>query len=117
MLQITAVGYIAADPELKTVKTKNGDQQQVAKFTLLVNKRVSGEDRVNRINCSVWGPRSKTVDDYLTKGSQVTITGQGYVEAFERKDGTPGASLDVSVSEFTLPVKPKAAASEADMPF
>jgi single-strand DNA-binding protein len=115
MLQITAVGYLAADPELKTVKTKNGDQQ-VAKFTLLVNKRVSGEDRVNRLNCSVWGPRSKTVDDYLTKGSQVTITGQGYIEAFERKDGSPGACLDVSVAEFSLPVKPKAVADDS-MPF
>jgi single-strand DNA-binding protein len=112
MLQITAVGNLAADPELKTV----GDRE-VANFTLMVNKKVKGEEHTTVLRCAVWGPRAKVVDDYLTKGSQVTVTGQAYIETFERKDGSPGASLDVAVNDFTLPARQKAAADDADMPF
>jgi len=115
MLQITAVGNLAADPEIKTVPTKDGEQM-VANFTLLTSKRVKGEDRTTALRCAVWGPRAKVVDDFLTKGSQVTVTGQAYIETFERKDGTPGASLDVAVNDFTLPPKPKTVADD-DMPF
>lgn len=110
MLQITAVGNLAADPELKII----GDRE-VANFTILVNKKVKGEDRTTALRCAVWGPRAKVVDDYLTKGAQVTVTGQAYIETFERKDGTPGASLDVAVNDFTLPARSKVATDE--MPF
>jgi len=111
MLQITAVGNLAADPELKTI----GDRE-VANFTLMVNKKVKGEDHTTVLRCAVWGPRAKVVDDYLTKGAQVTVTGQAYVETFARKDGSPGAALDVAVNDFTLPPKPKSLATD-DMPF
>lgn len=110
MLQITAVGNLAADPDLKQV----GDRE-VANFTLMVNKKVKGEDQTTVLRCAVWGPRARIVDEYLTKGAQVTVTGQAYVETFERKDGTPGAALDVAVNDFTLPPKPKVAVD--DMPF
>lgn len=110
MLQITAVGNLAADPDLKQV----GDRE-VANFTLMVNKKVKGEDQTTVLRCAVWGPRARVVDEYLTKGAQVTVTGQAYVETFERKDGTPGAALDVAVNDFTLPPKPKVATD--DMPF
>ena len=112
MLQITAVGYLAADPDLKTISDR-----EVASFTLMVNKKVKGEDHVTVLRCTVWGPPSKVkvVDAYLTKGAQVTVTGQAYIETFERKDGSPGASLDVAVNDFTLPPRPRVA--EDDMPF
>jgi len=111
MLQITAVGNLAADPDLKQI----GDRE-VANFTLMVNKKVKGEDQTTVLRCAVWGPRARVVDEYLTKGAQVTVTGQAYVETFERKDGSPGAALDVAVNDFTLPPKPKSLATD-DMPF
>ena len=112
MLQITAVGNLAADPEVRTV----GDND-VANFTIICNKKIKGEDHTSALRCAVWGPRAKVVSDFLTKGSQVTVTGQAYIETFERKDGSPGASLDVAVNDFSLPPRPKAAADDADMPF
>ena len=115
MLQITAVGYLAADPELKTVNTLDGPRE-VTQFRLLVSKRVKGDELVSTLKCSVWGSRAKFADEYLTKGAQVTVTGQAYVETFERKDGSPGAALDVAVNDFTLPPKPKSLATD-DMPF
>lgn len=110
MLQVTAVGNLAADPELKTIK-----DTEVANFTLMVNKKIKGEDTISVIKCAVWGPRAKVVDDYLTKGAQVTVTGQAYVESFERKDGTPGGAINLSVTDFSLP--PKQKDSVENMPF
>jgi len=110
MLQVTAVGYLAADPEVKAV----GDNE-VANFTVLCNKKIKGDEHVSALRCAVWGPRSKVVADFLTKGSMVTVTGQAYIETYESKTGETRAQLNVAVNEFTLPPKPKV---ETDvMPF
>jgi single-strand DNA-binding protein len=113
MLQITAVGYLAANPDFR----ETGSGREVTNFRLLVNKKVQDDDIVNEIKCSVWGARAKVAADYLKVGSQITVTGQAYIETFDRKNGDKGACLNVNVNEFTLPVKPKAAADDADMPF
>jgi single stranded DNA-binding protein len=102
MLQVTAVGYLAADPEIKSV----GDNE-VANFTVLCNKKIKGDEHVSTLRCAVWGPRSKVVADFLAKGSQVTVTGQAYIETYESKTGEARAQLNVAVNEFSLPPKPK----------
>ena len=112
MLQITAVGYVAFDPESRTTNTG----LEVANFKLLVNKKIQELEVVNEIMCSVWGTRAKPVIDYIKRGSLITIVGQGYIETFTRKNGDPGACFNVNVNEFTLPARPKEVATE-DMPF
>lgn len=110
MLQISAVGYLAADPEIKTL----GDND-VANFTVLCNKKIKGDEHVSNLRCAVWGPRSKVVAEFLSKGSQVTVTGQAYVETYTTKAGEARAQLNVTVNEFSLPPKPKVESDE--MPF
>jgi len=112
MLQVTAVGYLAADPTLREFD----NDRQVANFRLLVNKTVKGDQVTNEIQCAVWGARAKVVMDYLRVGSQVTVTGQGLLESFMRKTGEPGACFNLAVSDFSLPPKPQTVAPE-DMPF
>ena len=110
MLQITAVGNLAADPETREV-----EENSVANFTIICNKKVKGEEHTTALRCAVWGPRAKVVSDYLTKGSQVTVTGQAYIETYETKKGETRSSLNVAVNDFTLPPKPRV---ESDaMPF
>jgi single-stranded DNA-binding protein len=53
------------------------------------------------------------VCDYLQKGSQVTVVGDGYVEQYERKDGDKGAKIVLRVNDFSLPPKAK----QIDTPF
>jgi single-stranded DNA-binding protein len=47
------------------------------------------------------------IGDYLLKGSQVTVTGDGYVEQYDRKDGDKGAKIVLRVNDFSLPPKAK----------
>ena len=100
MLTLTAVGNLARDPEIKTV----GDNE-VANFTVLCNRKNKNGDIVTQIDCSVWGKRSQVIADFLTKGSQVTVTGEGYVEQYDRKDGDKGAKIVLRVNDFGLPPK------------
>jgi single-strand DNA-binding protein len=97
MLNITAHGNLGKDPESKQV-----NDMQVASFSLAAR---TGKDETTWIDCTVWGKRAETVVNYLRKGDKITVAGNGKVRVYQKKDGTEGRSLDLRVSDFTLPPK------------
>ena len=97
MLNMTAHGNLVRDPELKEVGSS-----QVASFSIAAR---TGKDQTTWIDCSVWGKRADTVMQYLHKGDRVTVVGSGRIRTFDKKDGSEGKSLEVNVSDFTLPAK------------
>ena len=97
MLNITAHGNLGRDPEIKDVK-----DTQVAEFSLAAK---TGKDETTWINCTVWGKRVDVVKEYLHKGDRITVAGSGKITTYEKKDRTEGFSLDLNVSDFTLPPK------------
>lgn len=112
MLNITAHGNLGQDPELKDV-----GQSQVANFSLAAK---TGKDETTWINCQVWGKRADVAMQYLRKGSAITVVGRGKVRTYEKKDGSQGQSLELSVDQFTLPprtAQPAAPSSDEDVPF
>jgi len=114
MLNITAVGNLAADPRNNTV-----GQTDVTNFTILVNKKMKDQEYVTAVDCAVWGARAAVAAQYLTKGDRVTVAGDAHAETFERKDGSTGCKIVLRVTDFTLPARPaqQAAPSEAEMAF
>ena len=105
MLNITAHGNLGSDPELKDY-----NDTQVARFSLAAN---TGKDETTWINCSVWGKRVETVMQYLHKGDKITVAGSGKLQEYTRaKDNSKGSSLQLRVSDFTLPVKPEPASAD-----
>ena len=97
MLNMTAHGNLGRDPELKQT-----DKSQVASFSIAAR---TGKDQTTWIDCSVWGKRADTVMEYLHKGDRVTVVGSGRIRTFDKKDGSEGKSLELNVSDFTLPAK------------
>lgn len=97
MLNMTAHGNLGRDPELKQT-----DKSQVASFSIAAR---TGKDQTTWIDCSVWGKRAETVMSYLHKGDRVTVVGSGRIRTFDKKDGSEGKSLELNVSDFTLPAK------------
>jgi len=111
MLNITAVGNLAADP-----RTNTTSGSEVTNFTLLVNKKAKGQEIVTAIDCAVWGARAAVAAQYLTKGAQITVTGSSHTETFVRRDGSVGCKIVCNVNDFTLPARtaqPTQAASPA----
>jgi single-strand DNA-binding protein len=103
MLIVTVTGHVASDPRINTV-----GETEVANFTVYSNFKKGGEDITTAVDCAVWGKRSEVAGNYIKKGSLVTVSGSGYVEVYEKRDGTPGSKISMNVSDFTLPPKPKA---------
>ena len=97
MLSITAVGNLASDP----VQKETSQGTKVTNFRLLTDI----QDVTVQIDCTVWGNRGDVVMDYIKKGSQITVTGSGNLNTFEKRDGSAGSSIQVRVNDFTLPVK------------
>jgi single-strand DNA-binding protein len=114
MLNMTAVGNLAADPRSNTV-----GQTDVTNFTILVNKKMKDQEYVTAVDCAVWGARAAVAAQYLTKGDRVTVAGDAHAETFERKDGSTGCKIVLRVTDFTLPARPaqQAAPAEAEMAF
>ena len=96
MLNMTAHGNLGRDPELKEVGST-----QVASFSLAAR---TGKDETTWIDCSVWGKRADTVMEYLHKGDRITVAGSAKVRIYEKKkDNSEGKSLELNVTDFTLP--------------
>lgn len=104
MLNITAHGNLGKDPELKEF-----NDRQVANFSIAAR---TGKDETTWINCQVWGKRADTVMQYMHKGDKITVCGQGKLQEYDRKDGGKGYSLQLNVSDFTLPPRQSAADDE-----
>ena len=100
MFSVTAVGNLASDPVQKETTTGT----KVTNFTLLATI----QEETTQFDCAVWGNRGDVVMDYIKKGNQITISGSGSINTFERRDGSSGASIKVRVNDFSLPVRKSA---------
>lgn len=102
MLNITAYGNLDNDPEVKYLESGN----LVTRFPSKVNFSLAvrtGKDETTWLKCTVWGKRAQTAAEYLRKGAKITIAGQGKLKSYTRSDGTEEQSLNVNVTNFTLP--------------
>ena len=108
MLNITAHGNLGKDPELKQLPNS-----QVANFSLAC--RTSKGD-TTWINCQAWNKRADTVMKYLHKGDKITVCGNGKLRTFDKQDGSKDKSLELNVSDFTLPAR-ESNQIDAEVPF
>ena len=105
MLNITAVGRLGKDPELRT--TQKG--QEITSFSLAVNVYQNGEQQTEWIKCSLWGKRGEVFRQYVTKGSQVTVSGKAFHDTWAGKDGNV-TDFCIDVQDFSLPPREQPAA-------
>ena len=119
MLNITAVGRLGKDPELRT--TQKG--QEITSFSLGVSVFAKGEQQTVWLKCSIWGKRGETLRNYCSKGQQITISGKLFEDEWLNKDGETVKDLCVDVQDFSLPPREQPqqqaapAAVTADIPF
>lgn len=87
------VGYLGADPEERM--TSKG--KRVVVLRLGVKSRVGTKDETVWCKCNIWHNRYDKMLPYLKKGSGVIVAGDITLESYLSKDGTPQASLVISV--------------------
>ena len=100
--QITVVGNLTADPELRF--TPQG--APVANFTVASTPRVF-DKQANEwrdgdamfLNCQVWRNSAENVAESLTKGMRVIVQGQLRSRSFETREGEKRTVFEVVVEE------------------
>ena len=103
---IIIVGNLGRDPEMRY--TPSG--QAVTNFSVATNRKYTNSDGQSVeetiwFRISAWGKQAEVCNQYLRKGSKVLVEGRmvadsstGGPRIWNRQDGTPAASFEVSAS-------------------
>ena len=99
MNKIIIIGNLGRDPEMRYSTSGN----PMTSFSIATNRRytVNGEQREQTewFNCTAYGRLADTCNQYLGRGQQVYVEGRLSSRQYDRRDGTPGFSLDVFVTD------------------
>ncbi len=106
--EVTIIGYLGRAPEMRL--TPSG--QAVASFSLAANRRFrDGQGQLVKettwFQVTAWERQAENASQYLQKGSQVMVRGRlnpdpesGSPRIWERRDGSPAASYEVTAREI-----------------
>jgi single-strand DNA-binding protein len=86
--QVTVVGNLTAEPEIKTTKTGSS----VLKVGVAVNRRWKNkqdewEEETSFFDVNAWGELADNVAASLSKGSRVLVSGRLEQQTWENKEG------------------------------
>jgi single-strand DNA-binding protein len=95
---LTLVGYLGSEPVMKFMPDGKG----VTNFSMATSRKYKDKDETKWWRISVFGNQSEACNEHLHKGSLVLVVGRlradekGNPRTYERKDGTTGASFEVT---------------------
>lgn len=118
MHSLMIVGFVGGEPELKYFD----DGGAVCNFSLASTDYAGKNDpkHTTWFRVSVWGAKAEAANQYLSKGSGVAVLGRlksdenGNPRAFQRKDGSAGASYEISATDWQFAGKSGSGSDEAE---
>jgi len=86
MNKINLIGRLTKDPELKYTP---GNGTAVTSFILAVNRKYKkeGQPEADFIPIVIWGKQAEATATYMSKGSQIAISGRIETRNYDNKDG------------------------------
>ena len=99
MNKVFLIGRLTRDPDLRYGASNNA----VMRASLAVDRQFTnqnGERETDFINIVAFGNRAETMKKYLTKGSQIAVSGRIQTGSYDDKDGKRVYTTDVIVDEF-----------------
>ncbi len=98
---VTLVGRLTREAELKYTNTGT----PICKFSIAVNRRKKqGEqwvDEVSYFDIVLWGKQGEAIQQYLTKGKQVAVSGELRQNRWEQ-DGQNRSKVEIVASDVQL---------------
>lgn len=91
------IGRLVADPELKFTA---GNGTANTTFKIAIDDGYGENKKTNFIPIVVWGKSAESAANYLTKGSQVGISGKIQTRSYDAKDGTKRYVTEVVADQF-----------------
>ena len=118
--KLIIIGNLGSNPEQRF--TPAGDP--VTTFSVATSRRYGEKDETTWFRVSVWGKQAESCQTYLHKGAKVLVEGRlrpdsnGNPATFQRKDGTTGASFEVTAENVRfLDGKADSEPAGLDVPF
>ena len=99
MNKVFLVGRLTRDPDLRYGASNNA----VMRSSLAVDRQFTnqnGEREADFINIVAFGNRAETMKKYLTKGSQIAVSGRIQTGSYDGQDGKKVYTTDVVIDEF-----------------
>ena len=87
MNKVVLIGRLVKDPELRFTP---GSGASVTTLTLAVDKynTKTKEHEADFVPVVIWGKQAESTASYMTKGSQIAISGRIQTRSYDAKDGT-----------------------------
>jgi len=101
MNNVSLVGRITKDPELRTT----GSGNVTTTITVAINRRFTnqaGEREADFIQCVVWNKQAENVCKYCSKGSLVGVSGRIQTRNYDGKDGNKVYVTEVVAENVTF---------------
>ncbi|URN85841.1 single-stranded DNA-binding protein [Acetobacterium wieringae] len=95
------VGRLTRDLDVKNTTIGKA----VATFTLAVDRRFKNKDGQKEsdfVPIVVWGKQAETAGQYLSKGSQIGVSGRLQVRSYDAQDGQRRYVTEVVADEITF---------------
>ena len=99
MNKVFLVGRLTRDFDLRY----GANNTAVARTSIAIDRQFSnqnGEREADFINIVAFGNRAETMKKYLTKGSQIAISGRIQTGSYDASDGRKVYTTDVVIDEF-----------------
>ncbi|WP_303870427.1 single-stranded DNA-binding protein [Acetobacterium wieringae] len=101
MNKVILVGRLTRDPDVKNTTAGRA----VASFTLAVDRRFKNKDgqkEADFVPIVAWGKQAEFVGQYLSKGSQIGVSGRLQVRSYDAQDGQRRYVTEVVADEITF---------------
>ena len=87
MNKVVLIGRLSKDPELRFTP---GTGSAVTTLTLAVDRynTKTGQNEADFIPVVIWGKQAESTANYMSKGSQVAISGRIQTRSYDAKDGS-----------------------------
>lgn len=88
MFKVVISGRITKDPEIKIV-----EKGKVCNFTIAA---INSKKETSFLRCSVWNKMAEAIEEYVKKGKQLFILGDGSIKKFKGNDDIERDVLNIS---------------------
>lgn len=95
---LTFTGNLGGDSEVRYTP----DQKAITSFSVALKSGFGKSEKTNWVRCSMFGDRGTKLKEYLTKGTQVAVSGELSLNEYVSKQGENKSSLECVVSNVTL---------------
>ncbi|AOR24316.1 single-stranded DNA-binding protein [Clostridium taeniosporum] len=91
------IGRLVSDAELQFTAGKG---TAVAKFKIAIDDGYGEHKKTDFIPIILWGKSAENLSSYLTKGTQVAVSGKISTRSWDKQDGTKGYATEITADMY-----------------